>query len=323
MIVRVDAYPAPPARELAEGASCAEAAAGAPPPYDAVSKEFPGVTVRFMRRSLERDRSPRPQGIPPTRRRTIELGREQWRAPAPDFWAFDEEVDRIASRREATLVLAGSPGWEASEIAAVLTRCQRWVRRRNRASSTPFFRRVLRRFRAMFDFDQPLALADYRHALDTWQWTLRLDAEASLPLQLAALLHDVERLASETEHRIEQHAPDYGAFKNAHALEGSAMTHDFLIQQGAGRALAERTSELVRRHEQPGDDADLLLLNDADGLSFFSLNSAGYFDYFGPEATRRKIRYTLSRMRRESTERLSSLWLRRDVEAMLAEELRP
>jgi hypothetical protein len=44
-------------------------------------------------------------------------------------------------------------------------------------------------------------------------------------------------------------------------------------------------------------------------------------DYFGPEATRRKIVYTLSRMRPETVGRLSSLWLRRDVEGVLAEEL--
>jgi hypothetical protein len=195
------------------------------------------------------------------------------------------------------------------------------VRRDAGESKSPFFGRVLRRFRALFDLNKPLALADYRHALDTWQWTLRLDAGAGSPLQLAALLHDVERLASETERRVEHLAADYRAFKDAHAARGSKMAVSFLLKEGATRALADRVGELVERHERPGGDAELLMLNDADALSFFSLNSAGYMDYFGPQATRRKIVYTLSRMRPEAVGRLSSLWLRRDVEAMLAEEL--
>jgi hypothetical protein len=176
------------------------------------------------------------------------------------------------------------------------------------------------RYRAMFDLQKPLALADYRHALDTWQWSLRVDPQAGLEVQLAALLHDVERLVSETEQRIEQHAPDYPAFKQAHAHKGAEMTRALLLEQGADRAVAQRTSELVRTHEHPENDAELALLNDADALSFFSLNSAGYIDYFGREQTRRKIRYTLARMRQSARARLKSVRVSARVGEILLEE---
>ena len=60
---------------------------------------------------------------------------------------------------------------------------------------------------------------------------------------------------------------------------------------------------------------------DADALSFFSLNSAGYLDYFGPEATHRKVAYTLRRLRPEARRYLDGLRLRPVVAAALAEEL--
>ncbi|HEY4572453.1 MAG TPA: DUF4202 domain-containing protein, partial [Thermoanaerobaculia bacterium] len=63
------------------------------------------------------------------------------------------------------------------------------------------------------------------------------------------------------------------------------------------------------------------LLNDADALSFLSLNSAGYLDYFGPEATRRKVAYTLRRLRPEGRQYLDGLRLRPAVAAAVAAEL--
>jgi hypothetical protein len=250
----------------------------------------------------------------------LEIGCEQWQDPGLDFWRFDERVDLVASHGPTTVVLAGAPGWPSTDVVAVLTRCQRWIQRDNAFSRTHLFRRISQRFRAMFDFDKPLALADYRHAVDTWQWALRLDSQAGMAVQLAALLHDVERLASETERRVEHHAPDYQAFKDAHASRGAQMARELLLNEGASAALADRASELVMRHERPDAAPELSLLNDADGLSFFSLNSAGYLDYFGSEATKRKVRYTLARMRPESVERLKSLRLRAEITTMLVEE---
>jgi hypothetical protein len=290
--------------------------------FDAVSKEFPSIELRISRRARTLGQA---HGGAPALERGFEssivwLGYQAWKSPELDFWQFDEMVDEAASAGRTTLVLWG--GFAPSDVAAVLTRCQRWTGRRNRASHTFFFGKFLSRHRTMFDLDQPLVVADYRHALDAWQWTLRLCAEASVEVQLAALLHDVERLSSETERRAEHHAPDYQAFKDAHAQRGAEMARVLLLEQGAELAVAERTSRLVEKHERADDDPDLTLLIDADALSFFSLNSAGYVDYFGREQARRKIRYTLHRMSPASVARLGTLRLRHDVAALLAAEVR-
>ena len=64
---------------------------------------------------------------------------------------------------------------------------------------------------------------------------------------------------------------------------------------------------------------EISVLNDADALSFFSLNSAGYLDYFGLEQTRRKVAYTLGRLRPAARLHLVGIRLRPVVEAAIAE----
>lgn len=229
-----------------------------------------------------------------------------WVRPDFDTWAFDVRVDEMAARPFVLRV-------DSPDVALeVMNRCQRHVGRRNRHSQGSLFTRVLRKHRALHDLDKPLVRADYNHALDVWQWVLRLDPEASLAVQLAALFHDVERLASEAERRVEHLAPDYQAFKDAHARAGAAMTDAILAETGVSESVRAEVAALVTSHEhEPG------LLGDADALSFFSLNSHGYADYFGPEQTRKKVAYTLNRLRPAARAKLATVRLRPDVRAMV------
>jgi tRNA (mo5U34)-methyltransferase len=235
-----------------------------------------------------------------------------------DTYQVDRACDDLAARGDFGLRLEGH-GVSQAAVDAVLTRYQRFLGRRNSASSGPVFDRVLARHREPYDCRKPLMRADLDHALDTWQWMLRLDASASLAAQIAALFHDIERLASEADVRVEQHAPDYRAFKNEHARRGGAMTRTALASTGLDQATIDRASELVAGHEQPGEAADRLLLNEADALSFFSLNSTGFLRYYGLEHTRRKVAYTLARLRERSRRRLSRIGYHPAVAELLHE----
>jgi hypothetical protein len=170
--------------------------------------------------------------------------------------------------------------------------------------------------------------ADLDHALDTWQWSLRLDPAAAAATQLASLFHDIERLRSEADARVEHRVPDYGAFKAAHARGGADTARAVLREAGVDEALREEAAWLVAHHESPratGADAQrtaaLGTLNDADALSFFSLGSPGFVDYFGLDHAHRKVSYTLARMSRAARGRLSRIRLRADVARILAEAL--
>jgi hypothetical protein len=229
---------------------------------------------------------------------------------------MDGQLDALAERSDGPFAVAILGRREELPRAAreVLTRCQRWTGRRNGASRGGLFDRVLSRYRKAHDLTKPLVRADYNHALDTWQWMLRLEPGADLALQLAALLHDVERLASEADRRIEHHAADYQAFKDGHAERGAELAEALLGRAGVDAGTQQRTARLIAAHERPAAPGDpdagaIDLLNDADALSFFSLNSVGYLDYFGPEATRRKVAYTLRRLRPQARRHLGGMRL--------------
>jgi hypothetical protein len=145
---------------------------------------------------------------------------------------------------------------------------------------------------------------------------LRLDPRAGLAVQLAALFHDIERLETEADARIEHRAPDYQGFKDAHARTGALVAERTLGDLFAEEVVA-RVGALITGHERASTDPDAALLGDADALSFFSLNSDGYCDYFGAAQTERKVRWTLARMSQRARGRVASVRLRADVAALV------
>ena len=289
---------------------------GAPAFLAVLAAEFPNVDIHWPPRGSEADRP----GLPL-------LAIEGWESQFFNIYELDGRLDALAERDGPFgLAIRGGHGELARTARAVLTRGQRWTDRRNEASRGALFDRVLSRHREAHDLSKPLVRADFNHALDTWQWSLRLDAAAALPLQLAALLHDIERLISEADARVEHHAADYQAFKDGHAERGAELAADLLARAGVDAGTRRRTARLIAAHERAPasgdlDAGELALLNDADALSFFSLNSVGYLDYFGPEATRRKVAYTLRRLRPEARPYLAGMRLPPQVAAAVAAEL--
>jgi hypothetical protein len=253
---------------------------------------------------------------------------KDWDSPSFNFYDFDTRMNALAERAGGafTLTIEGNGQRLPKAAMEILTRCQRLMGRRNEASRGLLFDRVVERHRALHDLSKPLVRADYDHALDTWQWMLRLNPRAGLAPQIAALFHDVERLVSEADLRVEQLAPCYPSFKDNHALLGARMTEELLAPVGIGAELRWRVGRLIAHHEHPPADPDdpdaldLAVLNEADALSFFSLNCPGYLEYYGPEQTRRKIAWTLRRLRPGALKWLRKIRLPREVKAMVAEE---
>lgn len=268
------------------------------PSLDVLLREFPTVTVT---------RAPEPE------RGDVVIDAEAW-SSSETFRPFDDAV--FARAGGALAVVGAAPVRAACES---LTRYQRALDRRNAASRGALFDAVLAAHRGLHDLDKPLVRADWDHALDAWQWMLRLDPAASLAAQLAALFHDVERLETEADRRVEHRAPDYQAFKDAHASRGADRAYAVLRDVGVDAPTAARVRAIVAAHERRRGDPEIDLLNDADALSFFSLNSAGYADYFGAPQTRRKIAWTLRRLGPTSRDKLRLVRLRPDV-ARLTEE---
>ncbi len=226
-----------------------------------------------------------------------------------DLLAVDRVV-RAAEDQGAVDLRADDDLWDE-----VLLRYQRLCPIGNAASTTPEFFRVVREHRTMHDTRKPLVRAELEHAVDTWQWVLRLQPDAGPEVQLAALLHDVERLESEAEARIE-HLDR--AFEAAHARRGAAIARA-LVHVGPWDP--ERVAALVEGHEQPEADGEARLLADADALSFFALNCAGYLAWFGEELTARKVAYTLERMTDAAREWLPRIRLPGGVRPLVSDRV--
>ena len=229
-----------------------------------------------------------------------------WRDDRFDFWAFDRRLDVLVARG-APLRVSAPPELAPAVLSEIRTRGQRLAPRRTAATAGAWFDRVLAAHRALHDLDRPLVRADYDHALDAWQWAVRRDAGAPRAVQLAVLLHDIERLASEADARVEHLAADYQAFKDAHARAGARIARGVLAQAGVPDALADEVCALIAVHERPSDDPALRAIYDADALSFFSFNSPGYLAYFGPDRTAAKVAYTLARMSEAARRELPAL----------------
>jgi hypothetical protein len=289
-------------------------------PLSDVARAAGGLTTAFPDLSVEARRT-RAAAPGPTiaveRGGVVLVPAGRWRAAALDPLELDEAVAHRGSD-DLCLQIVDEPGGDLLLTAVqVVTRCQRLLGGRNQHSATPLFDAILARHEALHDRSKPLVAADHDHTLDTWRWVLRLESEASAEVQAAALFHDVERLATESEVRHEQHAANYAAFKDAHARVGGTMAAAALAEAGAPEAFAKRVAELVATHERPGDDPEKTLLNEADALSFFSLNAPGFARYYGPAHTAKKVAYTLARLGPRGRAALAGIRHRADIAALI------
>lgn len=257
---------------------------------------------------------------------SIVISEAEWRDAVTDPARWDEQMSGLARRPSWVYVRADVGGFDTVDtIRQVLTRYQRFAPKTNALSRSLGFARALSAHRQLHDLEKPLVRADYDHALDVWQWVLRLSPGASLALQLAALFHDIERLLSEADQRIEQHARDYQAFKDAHARAGAEVAERIVRASGLGQAVAYDVKRLVEKHEVPSADArcsEPAVLGDADALSFFSLNSSGFLSYYGARHTQMKVRYSLGRLSERARQRLNHIKVRSDIARYLAEARR-
>jgi hypothetical protein len=280
---------------------------------------FPDLPVR-----ARVDPDPPPESIT-AREGLVIVPVARWRAPALDPLELDQAVESALEADRFSLRVVDERDSSADLLPPVLqvvTRCQRHLASRNAASATPFFDALLVRHRSLHDLGKPLVATDYAHTLDTWRWVLRLAPAAGAEVQAAALFHDIERVVTERDVQVEQNAPDYLAFKEAHAAAGARLTEAVLASLDAAPAFSARVADLIATHERPGADADKTLLNESDALSFFSVMAPGFARYYGAAHTARKVAYSLSRLGARGRQALDGIRHRADIAALI-ERLSP
>jgi NADPH:quinone reductase-like Zn-dependent oxidoreductase len=106
------------------------------------------------------------------------------------------------------------------------------------------------------------------HLARTREWVLELDPDAGETLELAAVLHDIERAFPADEDPFDPTAaPGSGGYDEWHQRRSAEIAVRWLREQGASDALTADVGALIRVHETGGSPrADVLQA--ADSLSF-------------------------------------------------------
>jgi hypothetical protein len=147
-----------------------------------------------------------------------------------------------------------------------------------------------------------IAKTDLAHARSTRKWVLKLKPDADLALQISALAHDIERgfesekyRTNEELYRAKEDFDNYDKLKLIHSEKCAKIIVELLKKHGFEKPFISKVEHLVLKHEFGGDKESNILM-DADSLSFFEENFLQYFEKFGEEITRRKIRFMYNRM---------------------------
>jgi hypothetical protein len=113
---------------------------------------------------------------------------------------------------------------------------------------------------------------DCAHLTQAATWALALDADASEPLLLAALTHDMERSVPGGPFLDKATEPwDDVEYNRSHCERSADIVCAWLRRHGAAEAFVTGVREPIRRHEfGGGTEGDLMQA--ADSLSFLEVN---------------------------------------------------
>lgn len=147
-----------------------------------------------------------------------------------------------------------------------------------------------------------------RHLERTRDWLLELEPDAGEALQLAAVLHDIERAVPADEpHPGSSAAADYNDWHQDRAMRVAA---GWLGAQGADPVLLAETCALIRVHEN-GGWAGADLVQAADSLSFLEVQADWFIgrvraDVIGADEAEQKFRWMHERIRVPRARELSA-----------------
>ena len=127
---------------------------------------------------------------------------------------------------------------------------------------------------------------DVFHSINTLEWVMKLNPDADIALQIAALGHDIERGMEDRSINASNYET-FGEFKQAHALNSAEILVGIMEEYCVEQKLIDDVAHLVANHEIGGDEREELL-KDADTLSFFHVCLPLYFDRRGSTTTKKR-----------------------------------
>jgi hypothetical protein len=160
---------------------------------------------------------------------------------------------------------------------------------------------------------------DPSHSVNTREWVLKLDPNASEALQIAALSHDIDRAIQPRTLQLENES--YDDYKSRHAKRSAELIIKLMEHNGCPFDLIQHVGRLVENHEIGGDpESDILM--DADSISYFDNSLAIFLARKGKEYTKFKIGVMFERCSPRAQEVIRSLNLKPELNELLSNAIK-
>ncbi len=140
-----------------------------------------------------------------------------------------------------------------------------------------------------------------KHFDRTVYWTKKIKPDADEPILIAAYAHDISRAFNEelTIEKSKNRDLTDSRILRKHQDESARIVVDFLRKENYDENLIKRIDNMVRHHEEGGDE-ESDLIKDVDTLSFLEVNAPRLIKtlvkVLGKEKIRRKIDYMYNRI---------------------------
>jgi 8-oxo-dGTP diphosphatase len=143
------------------------------------------------------------------------------------------------------------------------------------------------------------------HALDVLQWVHQFGPRASVPLQIAALFHDIDRVVNPNiggGFKSDRKSSSYIRHKKRHAHRSAAFVLPLLAPNGYSNDVTRRVEFLIVHHDDPRveverfADAELTQLVAADSFAFFTSIAPKLLACEGEGRLRDKIRFMIDKL---------------------------
>lgn len=172
-------------------------------------------------------------------------------------------------------------------------------------------------------FNQINRSRSLKHFDRTVYWVKKIKPDTDEPILIAAYAHDISRAFSK-EFRIEgiknKDLTDPRILRK-HQDESARIVVDFLRKENYDENLIKRVDNMVRHHEDGGDE-ESDLIKDADTLSFLEVNAPRHINTlvkaFGKENMRKKIDYMYNRISSTKTKSFAKSYYKKAIKLLNA-----
>ncbi len=154
------------------------------------------------------------------------------------------------------------------------------------------------------------------HAIVVLFWVKKLIKNPSIPLQISAVFHDVDRLITPGVgggFKGDRGSKEYLLYKKVHAKRSADYAWQKLEDLGISKDIITKTRFLIEHHDDTVEeidsynDRDLGILVAADAFSWFSTTGINLLKKEGKERAKDKLRFILSKTPKFALELLPEL----------------